>query len=110
MQFGDAYLQASQDAHADPCPLSKAPTEAKCTSEVDCRAKEEAGLMNDVLFYIMWMAECMCVAYIGNHDALWEEGKPVETQFGQCSTGKLGVHALTGQGSFGSKRGTNMIS
>lgn len=58
MQFGDAYLQASQDAYADPCPLPKAPTVAKSTSELDCSAKEEAGLMNDVLFYIMWPSAC----------------------------------------------------
>ncbi len=32
--------------------------------------------------YIMWMAVCMYVAYLGNtwhQDALWEEGKPAET-------------------------------
>lgn len=40
------------------------------------------GLMNQVLSYIMWMAVCMYVAYLGNtwhQDALWEEGKPAET-------------------------------
>lgn len=106
MQFGDAYLQASQDAYADPCPLPKAPTVAKSTSELDCSAKEEAGLMNDVLFYIMWPSACALLT----SGTMMHYGKKAETQFGQCSTGKLGVHALTGQGSFGSKRRTNMIS
>ncbi len=39
------------------------------------------GLMNHVFFYIMWMAGCVCVLYLGNtwhQEALWEEGKPAE--------------------------------
>ncbi|KAK3555028.1 hypothetical protein QTP86_005693 [Hemibagrus guttatus] len=52
-----------------------------------------SGLMNHVFFYITWMAECVCVSYLGNtwhQDALWEEGGLAEAVscFGQCSAGK----------------------
>jgi len=52
--------------------------------------------MNHVFFYIMWMAGCMYVAYLGKtwHHALREEGKPVEAVqcFGQCSAEKHAIH------------------
>ena len=39
------------------------------------------GLINHVFFYIMWMAGCVCIVYLGkrwHQDALWEEDKPAE--------------------------------
>lgn len=43
--------------------------------------KRWPGLINHVFFFIMWMARCVCVAYLGKRwqqDTLWEEGKSVE--------------------------------
>lgn len=37
------------------------------------------SLMNHIFFYIMWIARCLCVDYLGNtrnQDPLWTESKP----------------------------------
>ena len=46
------------------------------------------GLMNHISFYIMWMAGCVCVTYLGNmwhEDALWEEGNQQRQGEALCS-------------------------
>lgn len=67
---GTAYPQTSQGAHADPCPVLKAPTIDR--PELDQEAMEESGLSD----------ESHCVTYLrdtSHKNAQWEEGKPVET-------------------------------
>ena len=81
-------IQGCIAAEQSECPCWPLSTDENATmgtwaSKLDHGAMEEGGLivMNHILFYITWMARCVCVAYLGNkwhQDALWEEGKLAE--------------------------------
>ena len=75
-----------QSADADPCPALKASTMSMWASALHHGAVEEGGLVWRVVFsfYIMWMAMCMCIVYLGkrwHQEALWEEGKLAEAVY-----------------------------
>lgn len=65
----------------DLCPVTKAPTID--ASQLDQEAMEESGLSDESHFLLItWIARYMCVTYLrdtSHKNALWEEGKPVET-------------------------------
>lgn len=54
------------------------------------------SLMNHIFFYIMWIARCLCVDYLGNtrhQDPIWTESKLAEAVwcFGQFSPGRPSI-------------------
>lgn len=57
------HTQTSQGAHADLCPVPKAPTID--ASELDQEAMEESGLSDESYFLLVtWIARYVCVTYL----------------------------------------------